>query len=49
MAAKELGRAFVGAELEEEFAELAARRITATRRGSLLGELGALGSGKDLT
>ncbi|MDP8973123.1 MAG: site-specific DNA-methyltransferase [Actinomycetota bacterium] len=36
VAAKELNRAFVGAELEEEFAKLAARRIAATKRGSLL-------------
>ncbi len=36
MAAKELGRFFVGAELEEEFAELAARRIKAAVRGSVL-------------
>ena len=39
VAAKELNRAFVGAELEEEFAGLAARRIRATRRGSLLREI----------
>ena len=39
VAAKELNRAFVGAELEEEFAELAARRIGATRRGGLLREI----------
>ena len=32
VAVKELNRAFVGAELEEEFAKLAARRIRATRR-----------------
>ena len=36
VAAKELNRAFVGAELEEEFSQLAARRILAT---SLLGEI----------
>ena len=36
VAAKELNRAFVGAELEEEFAKLAARRVAATKRGSLL-------------
>ncbi len=36
VAAKELGRFFVGAELEEEFARLAARRIRATERGDLL-------------
>ena len=39
VAAKELGRFFVGAELEEEFAELAARRIAATERGDLLREI----------
>ena len=37
--AKELGRFFVGAETEEEFAELAARRIAATERGSVLAEI----------
>jgi site-specific DNA-methyltransferase (adenine-specific) len=36
VAAKELNRFFVGAELEEEFAELAGRRIGATVRGSVL-------------
>jgi site-specific DNA-methyltransferase (adenine-specific) len=39
VAAKELNRAFVGAELEEEFAELAARRVAATGRESLLREI----------
>ena len=39
VAAKELNRAFSGAELEEEFAELAARRICTTKRGSLLREI----------
>ncbi len=39
VAAKELGRFFVGAELEEGFAELAARRIAATERGELLREI----------
>ena len=39
VAAKELNRAFVGAELEEEFAKLAVRRLRATRRGSLLREI----------
>src|SRR5215210_6857164 len=39
VAAKELGRFFVGAELEEEFARLAARRIRATERGDLLREI----------
>jgi len=33
VAAKELGRSFVGAELEEEFCGLAARRIRAALRG----------------
>jgi len=33
--AKELNRAFIGVELEEELAELAARRLAATQRGSL--------------
>jgi len=42
VAAKELGRAFVGAELEEEFAETAARRIVAARRGAALERLEAL-------
>jgi site-specific DNA-methyltransferase (adenine-specific) len=36
--AKELGRFFVGAELEEEFCELAQRRIRAAERGSVLHE-----------
>ena len=36
---KELSRAFVGAELEEEFAELAARRTATTKRGSVLREI----------
>ena len=39
VAAKELNRAFVGAELEEEFAKLAARRICTAERGSLLREI----------
>src|SRR5919107_83898 len=39
VAAKELGRFFVGAEKEEEYAELAARRIGAAVRGGVLGEL----------
>jgi site-specific DNA-methyltransferase (adenine-specific) len=39
VAAKELGRFFVGAELEAEFAELAARRIKAVRRDALLREI----------
>ena len=39
VAAKELGRFFVGAELEEGYARLAARRIAATGRGELLREI----------
>jgi site-specific DNA-methyltransferase (adenine-specific) len=45
VAAKELGRFFVGAELEKEYAELAARRIEAAERGGVLHEIRALGSG----
>lgn len=37
--AKELNRAFVGAELEEQFAKLAGRRVAATKRGSLLRQI----------
>ncbi len=36
VAAKELGRFFVGAELEKEFCELAARRVRAASRGGML-------------
>ena len=36
VAAKELNRSFVGAELEEEYARLAARRIDAAERGGML-------------
>jgi len=39
VAAKELGRFFVGADLEEEYCELAARRIKAAVRGSVLREI----------
>jgi site-specific DNA-methyltransferase (adenine-specific) len=39
VAAKELGRFFVGVEMEEEYAELAARRMGATGRGGVLREL----------
>lgn len=38
-AAKQLNRFFVGAELEEEYAKLAARRISATERGRVLREI----------
>ncbi len=44
VAAKELNRFFVGAELEEEFAELAERRIRATVRGSVLREISGMHS-----
>ena len=39
VAAKELGRFFVGAEMERGYCELAARRIGATQRGVVLGEI----------
>ena len=39
VATKELNRAFVGAELDEEFCALAGRRIGATERGSVLREI----------
>ncbi len=39
VAAKELNRAFVGAELEEGYAKLAAQRIRTTKRGSILREI----------
>ena len=41
VASKELGRFFVGAEKEEEYAELAGRRIGAAQRGELLREIRA--------
>jgi site-specific DNA-methyltransferase (adenine-specific) len=47
VAAKELGRFFVGAEFEEEFCELAARRIRATVRGSVLHEISPCGMHDD--
>jgi site-specific DNA-methyltransferase (adenine-specific) len=45
VAAKELGRFFVGAEMEREYAELAGRRIGAAGRGIMLGEIQAIGGG----
>ena len=39
VAAKELGRFFVGIEMEREYAELAGRRIGAAERGITLGEI----------
>ncbi len=44
VAAKELGRFFVGVEKEEEFAELAGRRIGAAERGEVLREISDLGA-----
>ena len=46
VAAKELGRFFVGAEKEEEYAELAARRIEAVVRGQVLREIPDLSAGE---
>jgi site-specific DNA-methyltransferase (adenine-specific) len=45
VAAKELGRFFVGAETEREYAELAGRRIGIAERGITQGEIQAIGSG----
>ena len=45
VAAKELGRFFVGAEMERGFCELAGRRIRAARHGSVLREIRLLASG----
>ena len=39
VAAKELNRFFIGAELEREYAELAARRVAGAERGGVLREL----------
>lgn len=39
VAAKELDRFFVGAEMEEEYARLASRRIRAAERGRVLREI----------
>ena len=43
VAAKELGRFFVGAEMEGEYAELAGRRIRAVESGAVLAEIQAIG------
>ena len=43
VAAKELGRLFVG--VEREYAELAGRRIGAAQKGITLGEIRAIGGG----
>jgi site-specific DNA-methyltransferase (adenine-specific) len=45
VAAKELDRYFVGAEMEREYAELAESRIGAAERGLTLGEIRAIGGG----
>jgi site-specific DNA-methyltransferase (adenine-specific) len=45
VASKELGRFFVGAEKEEEYAGLAARRIGAAVRGEVLREIEEARSG----
>jgi site-specific DNA-methyltransferase (adenine-specific) len=39
VASKELGRFFVGAEREEEYAELAGRRIGGVERGGVMREI----------
>ncbi len=39
VAAKELNRTFIGAELEREYAELAQRRVAATERGGVMREI----------
>ena len=46
VAAKELGRFFVGVEKEEEYAELAGRRIEAAERGRVLRELPDVSAGE---
>lgn len=46
VAAKELNRFFVGAELEKAYAGLAARRIEATERGRVLRGISGTGSGE---
>ena len=45
VAAKELGRFFVGAEKVREYAALAGSRIGAAQRGGKLGEIQAIGRG----
>jgi DNA modification methylase len=45
MKAKELGRFFVGAEKEGEYAELAGRRIGAAVRGEVLREISYISAG----
>jgi site-specific DNA-methyltransferase (adenine-specific) len=48
VAAKELGRFFVGAELEREYVQLAARRIKAVRRDAVLRVISGLRAKDDL-
>ena len=43
VAAKELGRSFVGVEMEREYAELAGRRIGGAERGIVLGRIRTIG------
>jgi site-specific DNA-methyltransferase (adenine-specific) len=43
VAAKELGRFFVGTETEREYAELTGRRIGEVERGAVLGKIRAIG------
>jgi site-specific DNA-methyltransferase (adenine-specific) len=45
VASKELGRFFVGAEQEEEYAQLAGRRIEAAERGGVLREIPYISAG----
>jgi site-specific DNA-methyltransferase (adenine-specific) len=45
VAAKELNRSFVGAELDRDFARLAGRRVRATTRGSVLHRIPEAGPG----
>ena len=45
VASKELGRLFVGAEQEEEYAQLAGRRIGAAERGGVLREIPYISAG----
>ena len=47
VAAKELGRFFVGTEMEREYAELAARRIGAAEPGRILREIRVLDQAAD--
>jgi site-specific DNA-methyltransferase (adenine-specific) len=42
VAARELDRFFIGAEMDQEFAKLAERRIRATKRGEVLRALSDL-------